>query len=405
MRVTQAVLYRNVASSLQAQYQELSKIQEQSTSGNRLTTPSDDPTAYYRHILFSSDLSNVDTLKKTTGMASDRFTMAEQSIQTIHDKFQDAQDLIIQMGSSNNAGIPQVMKATGQQIHAMYQDVMSYANTEMDGVPLFGGGKTRVPFNANVVETTGVKLRSGGQGGFTDVAGTDFAAQLTGTPAAVPMSVKVTYKTTDAKGVALATPVYSVNVDGADSPDIPATGAGQKINVAAGVTLSVNTANPPKGGDAFYFEVVPAYQGGEKDRQVKVSDTNAIDGNVTGAQLINGRSSLGRGVNLLATLTALRGAFMRADISEVNSLLGRTQEARAQASDMQAVTGIRGAQVQAINATLTDDSNSLTEAKAKNTSVDAFDVMSRLSQTTQALQVTLSTEQQVLNTSLLNFLK
>ncbi|MBF0424547.1 MAG: hypothetical protein HQL66_01825 [Magnetococcales bacterium] len=404
MRVTQAVLYRNVASSLQTQYQDLSKIQSQSTSGNRIIAPSDDPTAYYRNVLFSSDLSNVDTLKKTTGMASDRFTAAEQSIASIQDKFLNAQDLIIQLGSANSNGIPQVMKATGQQVNAMYQDVLSDANAGLDGVPLFGGGRTQSPFTNDKLETTSVKMRTGGQGGFTD-AGSDYVAQVTGTPASVPMSVKVTYKTTDSSGKALATPVYAVNVDGADSPDVSATGAGQKINVAAGVTLTVNATKAPSNGDAFYFEVIPAYQGGDADRKVKVSDTTTIDGNVTGAQLIGGKSSLGRDVNMLSALTALRGAFLRTDVGEVNALLGRVQEARAQASDMQAITGIRGTQVRSINTALTDDSTNLTDAKAKNTSVDAFDVMSRLSQTTQALQVTMSTQQQVLNASLLNFLK
>ncbi|MEO5372536.1 MAG: hypothetical protein H7833_20895 [Magnetococcus sp. DMHC-1] len=356
MRVTQMMLYRNTASSLQAQYQELSKIQDQTTSGNRIATSSDDPTAMYRHLLFSSDLAGVDTLKKTTGMATDRFIMAEQSVQTIQEKFQDASELIIKMGSSNSAGIPQIMKATGQEVLAMYQDVMKSANVQVDGVPLFGGGKTRNPFSDGVVMATGVKLRAGSTGGFVDIpgavgttattgttttTGTTASAQITGTPATVPMSVKVTYRTTGAQGATLAAPVYTVDVNG-DATDVVATGGQQVINVASGVTFTITPATTQANKDAYYFEVVPAYQGGAADRKVKVADTRSIDGNVTGDELINGKTPPGRGVNLLAALTALRGAFLRADNDEVNAWLGRIQEGRAQASDMQAITGIRG---------------------------------------------------------------
>ncbi|MBF0137821.1 MAG: flagellar hook-associated protein FlgL [Magnetococcus sp. DMHC-1] len=404
MRVTQTMLYRNMAGSLQGKYEDLRKLQEQTTSGNRLTRPSDDPTSMFRHLLFSSDLASVETLKKTTGMATERFVMAEHSIQTIQDKFQDAQELVVKMGTSNSGGLPQVMKATGQEVLAMYQDVMKYANTAMDGVPLFGGGKSRMPFGDGVVMATGVKMRAGGTGSFIDVAGTDYAAKVTGQPASVPMSVKVTYKTMDANGVALAAPVYSVDVDGTTT-DVKATGGTQTINVATGVSFTATPTKTQANGDAFFFEVIPAYQGGEADRRIKVADTRNLEGNVTGDELINGKSPPGRGVNMLAALTALRGAFMRTDTEEVNAWLGRIQEARAQASDMQAITGIRAAQVDAINSTLEDDGVSLTEAKTKNVSADAFEVMSRLEQTTQALQVIVSSERQVLNTSLLDFLR
>ncbi|MBF0624266.1 MAG: hypothetical protein HQL82_05610 [Magnetococcales bacterium] len=404
MRVTQSMMYRATATSLQAQYQEVAKVQEQSNSGQRVNTLSEDPAAAYRNMLLSSELSSVESLKRTTDIAVERFIMAEDSIQVMHDKFLDAQDLILKMGTSLQQGLPEVMKAASREVLAQYEDVMRYANAELDGVPIFSGGKTRNPFNGKDFLATSVRMRSGDEGGFLATTEGDYTAAVTGVPDQVPLGVKITYRTTDSDGTALATAQYEVNVNG-DSTTVDATGTPQTITVATGVEFTVNASATPGDGDAFYFEVVPSYQGGEADRLVKVSDTRNLAGNVTGAELIEGKNPPGRGVNLLAALAGLRGALMRSDSEEVNAWLGTVQEGRAQASDLQAITGIRAVQAESIRSTLEDDQLTLENTKAKNIEADVFDVLSRLEQATQALQVMTVSERQVLNTSLLDFIR
>ncbi|MBF0429543.1 MAG: hypothetical protein HQL94_11520, partial [Magnetococcales bacterium] len=66
MRVTNNLLFKSGAMAMQNQQSEILKVQEQSLTGNRANRPSDDPTAAYRHLIFSSDLSGVQSLKKTT---------------------------------------------------------------------------------------------------------------------------------------------------------------------------------------------------------------------------------------------------------------------------------------------------------------------------------------------------
>jgi flagellar hook-associated protein 3 FlgL len=103
-------------------------------------------------------------------------------------------------------------------------------------------------------------------------------------------------------------------------------------------------------------------------------------------------------------MAAMRGALMRGDTYEVNALLGRITEARAQASDLQAITGIRTSLVDSINNTLTLDEATLQETKAVNLEADLFQVMSELQQANQAMEIMSYSEREIFNTSLVNFL-
>ncbi|HIJ84887.1 MAG TPA: hypothetical protein HPQ00_11900, partial [Magnetococcales bacterium] len=130
-----------------------------------------------------------------------------------------------------------------------------------------------------------------------------------------------------------------------------------------------------------------------------------LPGNVNAQELLEGTGSVGRNVNVLGAVASLRGALLRADPDEVSFLLGRLQEGRAQVSDLQAVTGVRVTQVDAVGKTLEIDELALEEAKATNVEADILEVMSTLEQTTQAMQVMTISERQILNTSLIDFIR
>ncbi|OSM06103.1 hypothetical protein MAIT1_01056 [Magnetofaba australis IT-1] len=74
-------------------------------------------------------------------------------------------------------------------------------------------------------------------------------------------------------------------------------------------------------------------------------------------------------------------------------------------SDLQAITGVRNVLMESVNTTLTDDQLILEETKALNIEVDIFEVMSRLQETSQAMQIMTVSERQVLDTSLLDFIR
>lgn len=502
MRVTSNLMFNSGMTALQNKQQELMNVQEKSLTGNRMNRPSDDPTSVYRHLLFSSDLSGVKSLKKNTEFASQRVALADDQISQVHERMLEAQDLVMKMSSSSVGGQPQIMIAAAEEAEAMYQEVMSNINTELDEVPIFGGGRTRIPYQNDLLEPTKVRVQANGEGGlsFSDPG---VRAKLADDHSLkdIPLSVKVNYLASKGKyevningvnhqslleasatvppvidlgnglsfelGTYVATPIevqtagqgalapadagyqakfasnhtltdastpmpvsisyaaatqeFTATVAGkvqepvkasADTPPIIALGKGLTLEIGAtptdGDVFSFNVdvdSKTPDVGDSYYFEVVAKYQGGPQDRPVRIMNGATLPGNSTAKEVLEGTGSTGRNVNILGALAALRGALLRADPTEVAVQLNRIQEGRAQVSDLQAISGIRVTQVDAVNNTLALDEASIMEMKATNVEADLVEVLSNLEQTSQAMQVMTITERQVLNTSLIDFIR
>lgn len=396
MRVTQNMMFKSGTGALQAQQQDIQKIQESSLSGNRTNRPSDDPTGIYRHMLFSADLTGVQSLKKTTAFASERLNLADSHVNQVYERLLDSKDLAMKMANSSVGGNPEIMKATAEEAKAIYQQILSSVNAELDEIPIFGGSRTRAPFDAQHLQATSVQVRANGRGPHAP-AKTGITASVADNHSVtdLPMSVKVTYLASSGQ--------YEADINGIKSLAQNPVGTPPVLDLGRGVKMTLGTQ--PNVGDVYYFEVVPKYQGGAADRPTKVLNGQTLPGVVSGKELLEGSGPIGRNVNVLGAVAALRGALLRSDPDEVSFQLNRLQEAGAQVSDLQAVTGVRVTQVGAVGSTLEIDEQALQTAKATNVEADILEVMSRLEQTTQAMQVMTISERQVLNTSLIDFIR
>ncbi|MBF0348016.1 MAG: hypothetical protein HQL81_10140 [Magnetococcales bacterium] len=397
MRVTHNLMFKTGSSAMQAQQQDILKVQESSLTGNRTNRPSDDPTGIYRHMLFSADLTGVQSLKKTTEFASQRLTLADSHVNQVHERMLESKDLALKMANSHVGGNPEIMKATAEDAEAIYLDILKSVNSEIDEIPIFGGSRTRLPYDSKNLNATAVQVRSNGKGPMAPApAGITASVADNHSVTDLPVSVKVTYLASSGQ--------FDVDVNGIRNPQPTApTGTPPVLNIGNGISMTLGSNPAP--GDVYYFEVVPKYQGGAADRPVKVLNGQTLPGNLNAQELLEGTGSVGRNVNVLGAVAALRGALLRADPDEVSFLLDRLQEGRAQVSDLQAVTGVRVTQVDAVGKTLEIDELALEEAKATNIEADILGVMSSLEQATQAMQVMTITERQVLNTSLIDFIR
>ena len=617
MRVTSSMMFSAGVKALQSQQQDMMKVQEQSSTGMKINRPSDDPSGTFRHLLFSTDLTGVQSLKRTSALATERLSMGDGKIGSVHESMLQAQELVMRFAHTSVGGDTSLLKNFSTDVAALYEDVLRIANSELDGVPLFGGGRTNLPFDNNNLTATEVRLQQGGKGSLVDppawyafsarlgdvslgeeafqppfdqpegttttsykisvVAG-KYEVEVNGVKDPTPQEATIeegkqpyinlgngvlfdlagtpiegdefSFKITPDGEAFKATTVQwqgsggrtSVNVDGFSTPIDQATEGptDYRISVIAGqfqvdvngvrqetlptvieepgrppylaltdgltfnigqtpkegdiysfqvkpmidgsfqstqvrmdrsgtvedhsshyagftaqieegraiadLPLSVkisylassqdyvvningidqapkqlspgeppfldlgngirfNVVGQPQLGDVYYFEVVPRYQGGHADRAIQVSNNKTLPGNVTGAELIEGAGTIGRKVNIFGALAALRGAMLRTDPEEVANQLDRILEGGAQASDFQAVTGVRGVQVAATNAILTADEASIQQAKASNSEVDLFEVMSRLQQVSQAMNLMARAEREVLSTSLIDFIR
>ncbi|MEO5339748.1 MAG: hypothetical protein H7837_04395 [Magnetococcus sp. MYC-9] len=513
MRVTTNMMFSAGMTAMQTQQQEILQAQAESTSGMRIQKPSDDPSGSFRHLLFSSDLSAIQSLKRTTDLATQRLEHGDTSLGTVHNNLMQAYELAMQFSHGTAGNDPAILRGSSTSALAIYQNILTVANTEMDGVPLFGGGRTVTPFDESHLTATSVRVQSNGAGSLAEApkgfvahvadgfvvpdgqegvktlykitpsltetgsfdvtingvnqdvpvspidrvgapplldlgngvtfdlgapmqkgdaisftvvpdgnrfqamptqlsldetgavspvdVNTGFSAQVAKDARFedLPLSIKVSYLS--------GTGEYAVNVNGIDwaplKPVEAVPGRPAYLDFSNGITL--NLVDRPQNGDVFYFEVVPAYQGGRADRPIQVTGGKSLPGNVTAGEWLVGHGPLGQGVNLLGAAAALRGAMLRGDSAEVAVQLDRLNAGRSQVSDFQSETGVRSTQMAMTASILATDETSLQTLKATNSEADLFDVLSRLQKATQTMQMLTTTERQVLNLSLIDFIR
>ena len=406
MRVTDNMMFSAGMTAMQNQQQILMQAQSQSSSGMRIEKPSDDPSGAYRNLLYSSDLSSVQSLQKTTDLASQRLSQGDTAIGVVQNSMEQAYELAMQFSYGTAGNNPDILKSSASSALSLYQNIVTAANTSMNGIPLFGGGRTGTPFDETHLVATPVQVQSNGTGplssapsGFVASVGdfqapanqpvgkvtteyqiapsavvtggydvtingvaqavpvmptaapqagmpdildlgngvtyslggaplaagtalaftvvpdgahfkatpsqllvggapatvdvsTAFSAQVApgSAPAGMPLGVKVAYQASSNS--------YDVDINGVPQTALqPKDGNPPYLDLGNGVTL--NLVGKPKVGDVFYFEVVPGYQGGQEDRPIQVASGQTLPGNVSGAELVEGKGSLGNNINIL----------------------------------------------------------------------------------------------------------
>lgn len=394
MRVTQSIMFRDGVAGMQKQFRSLQSAQVESLSGNRINKPSDDPSATFRHIIFNTELGSVKTLVNTTGLAVKRLDIGEAKISQIHEGMLKARDTILQVGNSHMQD-RSTMTAIGEEMLSSFQDTLINVNSTLDGVALFGASRSTSPYDIEQPSTTSVKLRSGGSGGLTS---SDFTLSAldpndANYPASgVPTSVRLTYDS--------GTGQYAVKVDDTDDPSSPLAAVAGVLDLG---WIQITEGTAPANGDQYFFEVVPSYQGGVADRAIKTYEGQVAQGNITGKELMEGENS--RDINIFGVYSGLRGALLRGDSAELSSWLQMANDGVNQTSEWVSVTGIRAVQVESAQATLQLDQSSIEETASLNQQADMFDVLSRMEQASQAIQMMTMSERTVLNTSLVDLLR
>jgi flagellar hook-associated protein 3 FlgL len=136
-RVTQRTIQQGSIANLQASLGRTQRLQEQLSSGRKLSRPSDDPQASQAALRLRSDLRRAEQYGRNAndglarlGAADDALTSAGTLVRRAHDL------LLAATGSSIGAAERQ---ATAREIDGLRDTLLSLANTAHLGQPLFGG--------------------------------------------------------------------------------------------------------------------------------------------------------------------------------------------------------------------------------------------------------------------------
>jgi flagellar hook-associated protein 3 FlgL len=136
-RITQHTMSQTALRGLQASLGRVQDLQQQLSSGKRVSMPSDDPAATSAVMTFRSQRAADEQYLRNADIATARLNVTDNALAQLSDRLRSAREVMIQ---SQNGGIGgESLIALSHQMEAIRQDVMDLYNTRYLDRPVFAG--------------------------------------------------------------------------------------------------------------------------------------------------------------------------------------------------------------------------------------------------------------------------
>lgn len=164
IRVTEASASYGSLAGVEAAASRLAALQAKLSSGNQITTPSDDPSGTVRALQLRGQLARNSAYDSSATDALGWMTASDSAYSQIVTLTQNARTLVVQ-GANTGASTGSSASALADQIDAIRTSLISLANTTYNGRAVFGGttaGTTAYDANAHYVGDSGAVMRAVG---------------------------------------------------------------------------------------------------------------------------------------------------------------------------------------------------------------------------------------------------
>lgn len=137
LRLGSANTYDNARSQLMARQVALSNLQEQLTSGKRVNSPSDDPTAAAQAERAMTRIDRIQADQRALNAQKDAIAQAESTLGDVTDALQRFRELVVNAGNSTNS--PADRRTIAGELQGLRDQIFALANRkDTNGQPLFG---------------------------------------------------------------------------------------------------------------------------------------------------------------------------------------------------------------------------------------------------------------------------
>jgi len=135
-------MYGILLGNLQRSRLQLLTSQEQISSQKRVTTPSDDPSAFGQIVLDKSALSQTTQWVRNINFGTSRVNAADQALGQVQNLITRVRELTIQAGSDTTSA--EGRQSIAKEVRQLQRQLVQLGNTEVAGQAIFGGTKTDV---------------------------------------------------------------------------------------------------------------------------------------------------------------------------------------------------------------------------------------------------------------------
>lgn len=143
VRVTQNMLNSNMLRNLHNSMRNMDKLQQQLSSGSKISKPSDDPVVAARGMFYRSSLMENDQYKRNVDEAQSWMDMTDTTMDEMGSIMKRVKELLVYSG--DGAVSPDDLKAMASEVEELKKHMGTLANQQINGKYIFGGTDTNKP--------------------------------------------------------------------------------------------------------------------------------------------------------------------------------------------------------------------------------------------------------------------
>ncbi len=140
MRITNQMMTQSALSNLQANMKRLAILQEQASTGKRISMPEDDPSGTQRAMGYRARIKAADTLLDTLGLSDDWLTATDDALSNLTTSLTSAETAALK-GANETLGEDE-LQALAAEVDGILEQVVDLSNTRWGDQYLFSGFKT-----------------------------------------------------------------------------------------------------------------------------------------------------------------------------------------------------------------------------------------------------------------------
>lgn len=143
MRVTQSILSSNLLHNLSNSYNKMGKLQQQLTSGSKLTRPSDDPVATIKGMGYRTTLAKNEQFTRNMTEVQSYLDATDAALGQVGEGLKRIKELTVQ--ASTDTVTPEDREKIRTEIDQIRQQFRDVANTQLGDKYIFSGSNTLSP--------------------------------------------------------------------------------------------------------------------------------------------------------------------------------------------------------------------------------------------------------------------
>lgn len=154
-RVTQSMMHSQMVRNLNRNFERMSGLQDQLSTGRKINKPSDDPVGITYALRYRSELSMNEQYQRNITEATSAVDHLDTVMTQVNELIQRVKELAVRGVSDSSPA--EARSAIGQELDGIYQQLVTLSNDQVNGKYIFNGQKTTTaPYSAATAGTLDV---------------------------------------------------------------------------------------------------------------------------------------------------------------------------------------------------------------------------------------------------------